>query len=184
MKIALIVYNQLTLLDLIGFFDPITRLRSMGFIPDLTWDFCSYESNPIDNHGFPIKIDHLRNNLMPYDMIFVPGGFASRKLLEDSTFISWLQTAIHVPTKVSVCTGSLLLGAAGFLTHRKATTHFDEYGTLSTYCNTVIKDEVVVEDGDCITAGAVASSITLGLYVCEKFAGKAARDQISKRMGL
>lgn len=69
---------------------------------------------------------------------------------------------------LSVCTGSLILGAAGSLKDKKATSHFNEYDTLEKYCKQVVKKRIV-EDGNIITAGAVSSSIDLGLYVCEKW---------------
>ena len=184
MHLAFIVYQDLTLLDLVGFYDPITRLRSMKYLPDLTWDFCTYYDYPTDNNGFPVKVDQRKPDLSGYDLIFVPGGFGSRSLSNDAAFVSWLKTAAPVPTKVSVCTGALLLGSAGFLQSKKATTHFDEYETLAAYGAKVIKTEVVVEDQGCITGGAVASSIELGLYLCAKLAGAEARSAIRQRMGL
>ncbi len=184
MDFSLIVYDQITLLDLVGFYDPISRLKTMNFISDLNWHFCAYYPDPKDQHGFPLQVDQFRPDLSGYDLVFIPGGFGSRPLLEDQSFLAWLRTAEPVPLKVSVCTGSLLLGAANFLNHRRATTHFDEYDRLSTYGAEVITDEVVVEDQGCITGGAVASSLELGLYLCEHLVDKDARRQIKKRMGL
>lgn len=73
------------------------------------------------------------------------------------------------------------MGAAGFLKDKKATTHFDEYENLKTYCKEVIKDRIV-EDGKVITAGAVSTSLDLGLYICEKLVEKEAAEAIRKRM--
>ena len=69
------------------------------------------------------------------------------------------------------------LGPQDFLEGKKATTHFSEYETLKSYCKEVLKDKIVV-DGDTITAGAVSSSINLGLYLCELWSGKEAREWI------
>lgn len=64
---------------------------------------------------------------------------------------------------------------------KQATTHFDEYQTLQPYCLKVLPDRIV-EDGNVITAGAVSSSIDVGLYLCEKLAGGEAREKIRERM--
>lgn len=103
----------------------------------------------------PAKI---KNSLAGYDAIIVPGGFGTRELQFDTEFIQWIKTAASVPYKISICTGSLLLGAAGFLIDKKATTNYQEYEVLKPYCKEVIKERIV-EDGDVITAGAVSASI-------------------------
>ena len=83
--------------------------------------------------------------------------------------------------KASICTGSLLLGAAGFLKGKKATTHPEAFGELRKYCSSVV-DERIVDEGDVITAGGVSSSIDLGLYLCEKLAGRAVKEQIRRQI--
>ena len=119
--------------------------------------------------------------LEKYDMIIVPGGYGTEDLQENEVFKTWLKTAENVPYKVSICTGSLLLGAVGFLQNKKATTHFDNYKNLEKYCNSVVKERIV-EDGQLITAGAVASSLDLGLFLCEKLAGSVAKNKIQQSM--
>ena len=181
MQIAYILYDGITLLDFIGIYDPISRLKSMDFLPDLSWDICAPSKSVQDSFGLEVGVNQVASDLSGYDMIIIPGGFGSRVLAEDATFVKWLQTAEKVPFKVSICTGSLLLGAAGFLKDKKATTHFSEYENLERYCSAVIKDRIV-EDTGVITAGAVAASLDLGLYLCEKLAGTEAKEQIRARM--
>lgn len=181
MKIAYILFNDCTLLDFIGIYDPVSRLRSLGYLPDLEWDICSYTSTIQDSFGLEIKPTKWKNDLSEYDAIILPGGLGSRGLLSNKEFIQWIQTAQYVQYKISVCTGSLILGAAGFLKDKKATTHFQAYELLKNYCSVVSIDRIV-EDGDIITAGAVSSSIDLGLYLCEKWAGIDAKNEIRKKM--
>ena len=183
MKIGLIAYQDLTLLDLVGFTDAIHRLKSMKFIPDLELIYCAFTRKVTDNFGFKIQVDRVKPDLSEFDLIFIPGGFGSRPLIHDADFIEWIRTAQNVKLKLSVCTGSLILGAAGFLEHRKATTHFDEYDLLHQYTNDVIKADIV-EDQDIITGGAVATSLLIGLHTCKKLAGTEAASNIAKRMGL
>ena len=181
MRIAYIVFDGITLLDFIGIYDPISRLKSLNYLPDLTWDICSFTNTVSDNFGLEIKPDLILNSLAEYDAIIIPGGFGTRQLQFDTDFITWIKTADKVKYKISICTGSLILGASGFLKGKKATTNYQEYEALRPYCSKVLKDRIV-DEGDTITAGAVSSSIDLGLYLCEKWAGIKAKNEIKKRM--
>jgi len=97
-------------------------------------------------------------------------------------FLDWLKSW-GPPTKerpvVSVCTGSLLLGAAGYLKALRATTHHNAFDALKPLCREVVTDRRIVEDGRVVTAGGVASSLDLGLYLVEKYWGAAARETIA-----
>ena len=181
MKIAYILFNDITILDFVGIYDPISRLKSMNYIPDLTWDICAFSETIKDNFGLEITPNNIKNSLAEYDAIIVPGGYGTRTLQFDSAFIDWIKTAENVKYKFSICTGSLILGAAGFLKNKKATTHFQEYESLKPYCLEVSKERIV-EDGNIITAGAVSTAIDLGLLLCEKWAGKEAAVEIRRKM--
>lgn len=181
MKIGYIIFDGVTWLDFIGVYDAVSRLKSMGYIKDLSWDICSMNNTAADNFGLTIVADRTGQSLESYDAIIVPGGHGTRTLMHDVSFINWIRTASDVEYKMSVCTGSLLLGAAGFLKDKKATTNFLEYDNLRPYCAEVLKQRLVV-DGNVITAGAVSSSLDLGLYLCERWAGVEARAVIQQRM--
>jgi len=181
MRIAYILFDGITLLDFVGVYDPVARLQSQGYLPDLTWDLCAVSPVVQDSFGLSMTVDKVRPDLGGYDLIFVPGGFGTRQLQHDEAFVNWLQTAQEVPRKVSVCTGSLLLGAAGFLQNHRATTHFNEYDALAGYCREVVPERIV-DDGAVITAGAVASSLDLGLYLCGLLAGEEAVEPIRRSM--
>ena len=130
MKIAFIIFNNITWLDLAGVYDPITRLKGLGYLPDLEWDLCSFTEEVRDNYGLEIKAGKVGIDLSSYDVIIVPGGHGTRTLQQDEGFLNWLRTAGPKSVKISICTGSLLLGAAGFLAGKKATTNFNEYDAL------------------------------------------------------
>ena len=181
MRIAFIVFNGMTLLDFIGFYDPVTRLKTMGFMTDLTWDVCAITSTVKDIAGLQIIPSKVKPNLSEYDIVFVPGGLATRELMNNDEFIEWIKTAKSCSLKVSVCTGSLLLGAAGFLKEKIATTHPNAFSELKRFCKKVV-DKRIVDEGDVITAGGVTSSIDLGLYICNKFAGYDVMKKIQKQM--
>ena len=181
MKIAFIIYNGMTTLDFVGVYDPVTRLRTMGYVRNLEWDIYSHTKRVKDNTGLAVLPTKVNKSLKNYDMVFVPGGLGSKKLIKDKGFIEWLKTARDSNLKVSVCTGSLLLGAAGFLKGKKATTHPNAFNELKRFCSQVV-DQRIVDEGDVITARGVTSSIDLGLYLCEKLAGREAKEKIRKQM--
>jgi transcriptional regulator GlxA family with amidase domain len=181
MKIAFIIFNGMTTLDFVGAHDAVTRLKTMRYIEDLRWDICSFTDEVKDLTGLQIVPAKVRQSLGDYDVVIVPGGYATRELVKDEAFIAWIKTAAPCELKTSVCTGSVLLGAAGFLQDKRATTHQTSFKALEPFCAKVV-DEKVVDEGDVITARGVTSSIDLGLHLCERLAGKDVREQIRKQM--
>jgi cyclohexyl-isocyanide hydratase len=181
MKAAFIVFDGMTALDFIGFYDPVTRLKSMKIMPDFEWRICSATKRVADDRGLRVGPDVVSEPLGSYDLLFVPGGFATRELRHEAAFVAWLKTAAPVPLKVSVCTGALLLGAAGFLHGRRATTHPSAHQELAPYCRDVVSDRVV-DEGDIITAGGVAASLDLGLHVVQRLSGTEARERVARQM--
>ena len=181
MKLAFVLFNGLTFLDFIGFYDVVYRLKGFEATKELTWDLCGVTEEVTDELGMKVKVDVLNPDLSAYDMVFIPGGMGTRTLKDDQDFMDWIRTAEPVKHKVSVCTGSLLWGAAGFLKEKKATTHPNVYPLLEPYCAEVIKSRIV-KDGNLITAGGVATSIDLGLYIIAMFAGAEAADTVRQQL--
>jgi transcriptional regulator GlxA family with amidase domain len=181
MKAALIVFDNMTLLDFIGFYDPLTRLKTMNVLPDFEWKICARRSQVTDDRGLSIAANAVDASLAGFDLLFIPGGFGTRALQNDASFVEWIGTAQNAQLKVSVCTGSLLLGAAGFLKGCRATTHPSAYKELEPYCATVVPERIV-DEGAIITGGGVSTSIDLGLHVVQRLAGADARTRIAKQM--
>jgi cyclohexyl-isocyanide hydratase len=180
MKIAFVMFDGMTVLDLVGVYDAVTRLRN-GYLPDLRWDLCAPSAQACDNTGLCLHATRVAEPLSGYDLLVVPGGLGTRTLMHDVAFVEWMRSAADAPLKASVCTGSLLLGAAGFLAGKRATTHPTAYALLAPYCAQVL-EERVVDEGNVITARGVTSSISLGLYLCERLASRAAREKIRIQM--
>ncbi len=181
MKVALVAFDRMTSLDFVGFYDPLTRLKSMRIMEDFEWRICAMTRQIVDDRGLRYEVDASREALHAYDLLFVPGGLGSRSLQHDPHFLDWLRTAQSIPLKVSVCTGALLLGAAGFLRERRATTHPNAYKELEPYCTAVVRERIV-DEGDIVTASGVTAAIDLGLHVVERLAGATARDRIATQM--
>ena len=180
MKIAFVIYDGMTLLDFAGVYDPLTRLKSMGFSDNLRWDVCARTERVRSTEGAVLIPDRVENSLAEYDYVIIPGGDGVRDLMQDKEFLRWITPS--APTIVAaVCGGSLLLGAAGMLHTKKATTHPNHMGPLRHFAREVVPDRIV-DEGTVITAGGVTSAIDLGLYLCQKIAGRDAREQIQRQM--
>lgn len=178
MNIGFCIYDGMTVLDFVGAYDPLTRLDRMDFLP-LDWDICARtEAVTADQLG--LSVDRVEPDLNVYDLIFLPGGKATRELRHNEQFIRWLQTAESCDYLTSVCTGSLLLGAAGFLNERRATTHPTATNLLAEY--TEVVDNRIVHDGNIVTGRGVSSSIDLGLYLVEVLTDSQTREAIAQQM--
>jgi cyclohexyl-isocyanide hydratase len=181
MKIAFVIYDGMTLLDFAGVYDPLTRLKTMNFLDDLEWDVCAPKEKVRSIEGAVLVPDRLNNNLAEYDYVIIPGGDGIKNLMQDKAFLRWITVASATTTVVAVCGGSLLLGAAGMLRTKKATTHPHLMGVLQHFASKVLPDRIM-DEGNIITAGGVTSAIDLGLYLCEKIAGKDVREKIQHQM--
>lgn len=180
-NIACILFDEMTSLDWLGFFDPLKRLSKFDDFNNVKITNIGMQKKVQDGYGLEIGSLETPKELQAFDMIFIPGGFGTRELQHNKNFIDWIKTASPNAFLVSVCTGSLIFGAAGFLEGKRATTHPNAYQDLELYCKEVIKERIVDAD-NIITAGGVSSSIDLGLYVIEKLADKNIAKQIAKQM--
>src|SRR6187200_228438 len=103
MKLAYVVFDKITWLDFIGIYDPLSRLKSLNYLPDLSWDICSYAESVQDNFALEIKVSKVNTALTGYDAIIVPGGYGTRTLMHNQAFIDWIKSGAGSPYKVSIC---------------------------------------------------------------------------------
>jgi cyclohexyl-isocyanide hydratase len=178
MDVAFCAFDGMTVLDFVGAYDPITRLDRIDGI-FLDWDVCA-RSDSVSADRLTFEVDRTEPDLGAYDLVVVPGGRATRELRHDEEFVGWLRTAGSREYLISVCTGSLLLGAAGFLDGRKATTHPSAFDVLEEYAEVV--DDRVVKDGRVITGRGVSSSLDLGLFVVQELTDAETRAAVAEKM--
>lgn len=116
------------------------------------------------------------------DLLVVPGGFGTRRLLNDEETLGWIRrTAAAARQVTSVCTGALLLAKAGLLEGRRATTHWaslDLLGSLGAGV-TVERTSRVVDDG-VITSAGVASGMDMAFYIVETLFGREVADETAR----
>ncbi|WP_127532881.1 DJ-1/PfpI family protein [Paenibacillus kobensis] len=166
MHMAFILFDDMTTLDLAGFHNAVTWLNKRGYRDDLTWHYCADKPEITDDRGMTIKADCVLPDLAAYDLVFIPGGIGTRRWIHDKPFMQWIQSAMAVPYKVSVCTGALIYGAAGFLRDRTVTTNPLALELLKPYCREVVRSRAV-QDGGIFTGGGITASVDLGLYFIE-----------------
>ncbi|MFC9774546.1 DJ-1/PfpI family protein [Paenibacillus chitinolyticus] len=181
MKMGFVLFDGMTALDFVGFYEAVTWMGILKARENVTWELCADKAEVTDDRGMTVKIHRIKPDLSEYDLIFIPGGLSTRRLRSDTEFINWIKTAAPVSYKVSVCTGSLLLGAAGFLEGRRATTNPSAYELLAPYCTEVVRTRLM-RDGDIFTGGGVSASLDLGLYVVESLTDAAFAKEVQAKM--
>jgi transcriptional regulator GlxA family with amidase domain len=181
-RIAFFVFPGLTLLDLVGGYDAFRRVATLGIDRGLTHRIVGTESEVADESGLVVRSESVYEDLDGYDLLYVSGGPGTRSLMRDDHCLDYLRSWGTERPLASVCTGALLLGAAGLLQGKRATTHRSAFDLLQPLCGTLVTDERVVPDGGVVTAGGVSASLDLGLYLVERFWGRDARERISAQM--
>ena len=108
----------------------------------------------------------------PLDILVVPGGWGTRRQIDNETLIDWIaQRGRQVETLTSVCTGAMLLGRAGLLDGRRATTHWRSLDWLrESFPAVTVEDNLhVVEDGHILTSAGISAGIDLALKVVARY---------------
>lgn len=181
-RFGFVAFRGMTLLDLVGVHDPIARIAGMGFDPSTSCEVFAAHDGPLwAADGARYACDRVRPDLSAFDVLVVPGGPGARALVDDAEVVAWLRTFPPNRLAVSVCTGALLLGAAGRLRGKRATTHASALDRLAEHGATASRERVV-DEGDVITAGGVTSGLDAGLHVVRSVAGDAVADRVAAQM--
>ena len=167
MRIALLIFDGLTALDAIGPYEVLSRL------PGAELDFVAPEAGVkrTDTGRLGLEASKSIEEVTDPDVLLVPGGEGNRPLMSDERVLDWLRSAHETTTwTTSVCTGSLVLGAAGILEGKRATSHWVYRDALAQFGAEPV-GERVVEDGKVITAAGVAAGIDMALHLATRVAG-------------
>lgn len=156
--IGMIAFDQMTNLDFVGPFDILSRVRGARTI------VLGKSLDPIvTDSNYRLLAEMRLADAPELDMVFVPGGPGSTKLMEDAEVIGFLrERAPKAKWVTSVCTGALVLGAAGLLKGYRAATHWSAMHILPTL-GAIPVDERVVIDRNRVTGGGVTAGIDFGL---------------------
>ncbi|GAA3378387.1 DJ-1/PfpI family protein [Streptomyces sannanensis] len=169
MQIAIALYPGFTALDAVGPYDTLSRL------PGAETVFVAEQPGPVrnDSGSLTLLADKAFDEVPRPDIVIVPGAppVALESLLKGGPLLDWLRAAdITTTWTTSVCTGSLLLGAAGLLSGRRATSHWLALDRIRHFGAEPTGERVVV-DGKYVTAAGVSSGIDMGLTLSGKIAG-------------
>lgn len=174
MNIVFFVFDGITALDVVGPYEVLSRL------PGARSTFVAPARGAVrtDNQILGLVADQAIDEIDAADLLVVPGGFGTRGLERDERVLAWVR-AIDRTTRVtaSVCTGALVLAAAGLLRGRRANTHWAVRERLAEH-GAVPTAERVVRDGKYATAAGVSAGIDLALALAIELAGRDVAEAI------
>jgi putative intracellular protease/amidase len=175
-RIAILIFDELTALDAIGPYEVLSRL------PDAELTFVAKEAGlkRTDTGALGLSADLAIEELPDPDILLVPGGQGNRPLMTDTEVLQWVRAAHETTTwTTSVCTGALVLAAAGILDGKQATTHWAYLERLRELGAEPVAERVV-EDGKIITGAGVSAGIDMALTLASRVAG----EQVAKAIQL
>jgi transcriptional regulator GlxA family with amidase domain len=180
MLILIYLYDGVTALDAIGPYESLSRL------PGVEIRFVGRRAGPVrTGDGFLSLIaDTGINDETEADMLIVPGGRRAgiQRELGEERVLGWMAVLDAATTRTcSVCTGSLILGAAGLLEGRRASTHWGARNNLQLF-NATYSPDRVTEDGKYLTSAGVSAGIDLGLRLCAEIAGREMAEAVQLSM--
>ena len=196
MKIGIFIFKDVEILDFTGPFEVFSSTRKTSKIlnkknlyeiykkpsPFKVFTISSKNKNIITTGGMKVTANYNFFDVPKFDILLVPGGIGTRKLISNKSVLSWIYNKKNLKLIISVCTGSLLLGAAGLLKNRKATTHWSAFELLKEISpsTSIVKKRYVMDK--IFSSSGVASGIDLSLKVVEIFYGKIVSENTAKYM--
>jgi putative intracellular protease/amidase len=167
MRIVVPLFEGFTALDAVGPYEVLSRLPGARLL------FAATETGPVrsDTGVLAITADARLADVDSCDVLVVPGGPGTRRLMHDPELTGWIRR-VHETTQwtTSVCTGSLLLGGAGLLEGLHATTHWSAVELLESFGARYVTERVVVR-GKVVSAAGVSAGIDMALTLAELIAG-------------
>ena len=167
MRITILLYDDMTALDAIGPYEVLSRL------PGASVTFVAQEKGLVttDTGFLRLSADRSIAQVSSTDILLIPGGKGSRQVLTQPAIVDWVR-GIHTTTRytTSVCTGSLVLGAAGLLHGLKATTYWSVLDMLEKFGAEPCAERFV-EQGKIITAAGVSAGIDMALWLVGEIGG-------------
>ncbi|MGZ8803440.1 MAG: DJ-1/PfpI family protein [Mycobacterium sp.] len=180
MQVAIMLYPGFTALDFIG---PYESLR---YLPDAEVRFVWHQPGPIaaDSAVLLVGATHSFDETPSPDIVLIPGGFSTIEHARDQKVLDWVRSAHQTSAwTTSVCSGSVILAAAGLLDGKRATSHWAALPVLRTFGVQPVGDErIVPADDRIVTAAGVSAGIDLGLWLAGRIGGEAKAKAIQLSM--
>jgi len=181
------MFDEVEVLDFAGPFEvfSVTSELSKGERPFAVSTVAEHPGAVSARNGLSVNPDCTISDCPPPDILIVPGGQGTRKLIDNSAVINWIKDCARTAELVlSVCTGSLLLAKADLLEGLAATTHHRALELLRELApnTTIIENQRFVDNGKIITSGGIAAGIDMSLHVVGKLLGTAQAEQTAEHM--
>ena len=190
-RVGILVFPQVEVLDFCGPFEvfSVTRLdeerRREEPSPFEVLLVAEGTGPVVTTGGMKVMPDHTLESCPPLDIVVVPGGWGTRAEMNNPRLLAWIkERAQQVETLTSVCTGSMLLGQAGLLDGRRATTHWRSLQWMRDSFPAVTVEEKlhVVEDGHVLTSAGISAGIDMALRVVARYHGEAVARNTARNM--
>ncbi len=184
LRVGFLLFDDVELLDFAG---PLQVLSSAQYVDHSIIDSIDTISNKttikVSKTTIEIKVDHVIHEGLGYDLLVIPGGFGTRALIKDESFLILIKSIINRSEMIAtVCTGSLVPAKLGFLSGLKSTTHYAALDLLETTEPKAIVDRSkrYHDNGKFIIAEGVSAGIDMSFYLLKKLWGRKLSDQVRK----
>lgn len=185
-NIAILLFPDVEVLDFAGPFEVFAVTDELRGYDTFAVFTVGESAAPIRaRNGLRVVPDYTLANCPTPHVLIVPGGFGTRRLLEQPAVLDWVRTAAATAELViSVCTGAIVLGRAGLLDGLRATTHHECFDLLRHNAPRATVDESArfIDNGRILTAAGISAGIDCSLYVIERLLGPAAADATARYM--
>lgn len=191
LRVGIFIFDDVEVLDFAGPYEVFSRARltpglesrrSDETAPFRVFTVAAKAETITATGGLRVVPDYGFATTSPIDLLVVPGGFGTRRLLEDFAALDWIRgSAAGARQVTSVCTGALLLAKAGLLAGRRATTHWGSLDLLASLDPTIQVERIrrVVEDG-IVTSAGVSAGIDMALLMVERLCGAEVANETAR----
>ena len=190
-RVGIVVFPDVEVLDFCGPFEvfSVTRLKEQARreepSPFEVLLVAEQAGTIVTTGGMKVTPDHTLETCPPLDILVVPGGWGTRAEIKNPRLLAWIKDrAKQVETLTSVCTGSMLLGQAGLLDGRHATTHWRSLQWMrESFPSVTVEEKLhVVEDGNVLTSAGISAGIDMALRVVARYFGETVARNTARNM--
>jgi len=192
LNVGILIFDDVEVLDFAGPFEVFSRTRmrpgvesrrSSEGAPFNVYSVARIKQPVITTGGLEIQPRYDFTNCPPVDLLVVPGGWGTRRLLDNDDTLSWIRKVAEGGARItSVCTGSLLLAKAGLLKNKAATTHWGALETLAALDPTIKLRRKRYVDQGIITSAGISAGIDMALYVVGELLGSEVSEDTARYM--
>lgn len=183
LRVGIFVFDDAEELDVVGPFEVLAAWAALSELRPEVVTFSTDGAGVRLAKGLRIVPDRSADDVCPLHVLVYPGGRGARTLAHDSTHLDWVRKVrSEVPLVTSVCTGALVLAAAGLLAGRPAATHWGAFDELAALDPSVLPDTEArfVDDGDVITASGVSAGIDMALHLVARLENNEVARQVRR----